>query len=87
MTNTLSGYRKLNNFAVAAQSLLIDFIDYFTGSSMVHFENITTVRVEYSDEIFEKGVNWVGTFVLVADESIRYDFEITYKNGAAGLVF
>ena len=48
---------------------------------MANFENITTSSVEYSDAIFEKRVNFVGTFILVADESVKCGFEITCTSG------
>ena len=80
LTNTLTNYRKIDDLIVDAQSLPIGSIDSFTESSSINFENITTASVEYSDEIHDQGVTFIGTFVCVADESIRYDFEIAYKS-------
>ena len=78
----LSGYRKVDDLIVvdAAQSLTIGSIDSYSDLTIAAFENITTASVEYSDEIYNEGITFIGTFILVADESIRYDFEITPKN-------
>ena len=48
-------------------------------TQIFNFDNINTASVEFSDEIYNAGVHFVGKFVSVDDESNTYDFEVASK--------
>ena len=79
-TVDLSGYRKLDDMIVGKR-LPIGSISSAKNSVLYDFENIPTAAVQYSDEIFQQGVRFVGRFICVADNTITFPLDVTYKEG------